>query len=142
MGAEHLVVLPECRTKFELAEQHLKDSGAYRDIIIRHDEKIIGLDKKAQENRELISDIFSKIDTSTKDTAKIVTKGVLATVVAIVAALLWTGRYIEKVERLDRTHQSETQKKEARNVDSNIYGSKDWVGMVAEVNRRMDSSRQ
>jgi hypothetical protein len=140
--SEHPVMLPECKTKFELTDQHLKDSGEYRDTVIRHDEKIQGLFKTAQENRELINNIFKKIDTSTKDTARIVTKGVLATVVAIVLALLWTGRYIEKVERLDKIHLQKTQKEEAKNVDSNIGNTKDWMGMAAEVNWRMASSRE
>ena len=106
----HEEILPGCAIEHTNFKKHVDESGPVRDMVVRHDEQIITLFKDTTDNKDAICAIAEKIDASTKKTQDTVLAGVLAVIVAVVATLLWTGRYIEKVERLDRIHQVEQNK--------------------------------
>jgi glycerol-3-phosphate cytidylyltransferase-like family protein len=105
----HEVMLPECVGKFKTIDAHLEETPKNREMIVRHDEQIIVLTKDAEESKKVIAKIFDKMDLTTKEIRRTITRSALSLVVAITLAILWTGRYIEKVERLDQLHPAKVQ---------------------------------
>lgn len=95
----HEAILPQCQEKFKLYDKHLEDAPANRDMIVEHETKIGTLGDSIKNIRNWIIGSSATI--------------IIAIIGACFTMAVTWGKTLEKVERLDKMHQTKYENNEA-----------------------------